>query len=203
MEKIRLEVIGITKSQSQAGAFAVILEDAAGKRQLPILIGYNEAQSIAIALEHITPPRPLTHDLFKSFSDTFNINILEVIISKLADGVFYSKLVCHDGIRKVDIDSRTSDAIALALRFDCPIYAYKAVMEAARNIEADEDTKKDEQGENPEIKKTENADTSGESDISEFEKYSLKELKDLLNEAISNEEYERASKIRDEIKKRK
>lgn len=203
MEKIKLEVIGITKSQSQAGAFAVILEDAAGKRQLPILIGYNEAQSIAIALEHITPPRPLTHDLFKSFSDTFNINILEVIISKLADGVFYSKLVCHDGIRKVDIDSRTSDAIALALRFDCPIYAYKAVMEAARNIESDEDAKQDEQDEASEIKKAENPDTSGENDISEFEKYTLKELKDLLNEAISNEEYERASKIRDEIKKRK
>jgi uncharacterized protein len=203
MEKIKLEVIGITKSQSQTGAFAVILEDIVGKKQLPILIGYNEAQSIAIALEHIKPPRPLTHDLFKSFSDTFNINILEVIISKLADGVFYAKLVCHDGIRKVDIDSRTSDAIALALRFDCPIYAYKAVMEAARNMEAEEDEKMDEQDENPEIKKSENLGASEENSISEFEKYTLKELTDLLNEAIANEEYERASKIRDEIKKRK
>jgi uncharacterized protein len=181
----------------------VILEDTTGKRQLPILIGYNEAQSIAIALEHIKPPRPLTHDLFKSFSDTFNINILEVIISKLADGVFYSKLICHDGIRKVEIDSRTSDALALALRFDCPIYASKAVMEAAHNIEADDDEKKDEQDEIPEIKKREKNIPSEETQISEFDKYTLKELKELLNEAIANEEYERASKIRDEIKKRK
>ncbi len=203
MEKIKLEVIGITKSQSQTGAFAVVLEDVAGKRQLPILIGYNEAQSIAIALEHIRPPRPLTHDLFKSFSEAFNINIIEVVISKLSDGVFYSKLVCHDGTRQVEIDSRTSDAIALALRFDCPIFALKAVMETAHNIEFDEDEKKDNQEENSETAKTENKEMTDDVPLSEFEKYTLKELNELLKEAIDNEEYERASKIRDEIKKRK
>lgn len=202
MEKIKLEVIGIRKSLSQTGAFVVILEDTIGKRQLPILIGYNEAQSIAIALERIKPPRPLTHDLFKSFSETFNINILEVIISKLSDGVFYSMLVCHDGIRKVKIDSRTSDAIALALRFDCPIYACKTVMESVHNIESEEEEKKEEE-EMPEINKTDNKEPSGKTQTTELDKYSLKELQDMLNEAIANEEYERASKIRDEIKKRK
>ena len=141
MEKIRLDVVGITKSQTQSGAFAVILEDTIGKRRLPILIGYSEAQSIAIALENIKPPRPLTHDLFKSFCDSFNVKILEVIISKLSEGVFYSKLICFDDIRQVEIDSRTSDAIALALRFDCRIFAYKPVMEAAHNIEGEEDEK--------------------------------------------------------------
>ncbi|HOY30402.1 MAG TPA: bifunctional nuclease family protein [Bacteroidales bacterium] len=203
MEKTRLEVIGITKSQSQSGAFAVILEDAAEKRQLPILIGYNEAQSIAIALEHIRPPRPLTHDLFKSFAEVFNITIVEVIISKLADGVFYSKLICHDGIREQEIDSRTSDAIALALRFGCPIYAYKSVMEAAHNIESEEEEKKEEEETMPGKKNAEKKDVSEDNPVSEFEKYSLKELNELLNEAIVNEEYEKASRIRDEIRKRK
>lgn len=200
MEKIKLEVIGITKSQTQTGAFAIILEDAAGKRQLSILIGYNEAQSIAIAIEHIKPPRPLTHDLFKSFSDSFNINITEVIISRLSEGVFYSKLICHDGIREIEVDARTSDAIALALRFECPIYAYKPIMDAALNIESDEEEKNDESDVSHEVEEKEAID---ENPLSEFDKYSVKELKDLLNEAIENELYERASKIRDEIKKRK
>jgi len=200
MEKIKLEVIGITKSQSQTGAFAVILEDTAGKRQLPILIGYNEAQSIAIALERINPPRPLTHDLFKSFSVSFNITLVEVIITKLSENVFYSKLVCNNGAKNIEIDSRTSDAIALSLRFDCPIYAYKTVMEAAHDIDTDEDEKKDDEEELsiPKIK-----DSVDEEPVSEFEKLSLKELNDMLKEAISKEDYERASKIRDEIKKRK
>ncbi|HNW88669.1 MAG TPA: bifunctional nuclease family protein [Bacteroidales bacterium] len=203
MEKIRLDVVGITKSQTQSGTFAVILEDVIGKRRLPILIGYSEAQSIAIALENIKPPRPLTHDLFKSFSDSFNIRILEVIISKLAEGVFYSKLICQNDNKEMEIDSRTSDAIALALRFDCPIYAYGPVMEAAHNLEAEEDEIKDEQEETPEAAKPTKKDFPDDQPISEFEKYTLKELQDLLDEAISNEEYERASRIRDEIKKRK
>ncbi|HOV11285.1 MAG TPA: bifunctional nuclease family protein [Bacteroidales bacterium] len=203
MEKIRLDVVGITKSQTQSGAFAVILEDTIGKRRLPILIGYSEAQSIAIALENIKPPRPLTHDLFKSFCDSFNVKIIEVIISKLSEGVFYSKLICHDGIRQVEIDSRTSDAIALALRFDCRIFAYKSVMEAAHNIEGDEDEKEREEKDTPRTDNKSDEELPDEDRATEFEKYSLNELNEMMKEAIANEDYERASRIRDEINKRK
>jgi len=194
MEKIRLEIIGMSYSQSQSGAYALILGEKEGKRRLPIIIGGFEAQSIAIELEKIKTPRPLTHDLFKTFADSFDIRILEVIINKFSEGVFYAVLICSDGKKEMKIDSRTSDAIALALRFGCPVYTYESIMVAA-GILMEEDTGNSKQ-DNP----AENENLNEESSFSE---YSLEELTQMLQSAIENEEYEKASRIRDEIKKRK
>jgi bifunctional DNase/RNase len=191
MEKIRLEIIGMSYSQSQSGAYALILGEKEGKRRLPIIIGGFEAQSIAIELEKIKTPRPLTHDLFKTFADSFDIRILEVIINKFSEGVFYAVLICSDGKTEIEIDSRTSDAIALALRFGCPVYTYESIMVAA-GILMEEDTGNSKQ-DNPENLNEE----------SSFSEYSLEELTQMLQSAIENEEYEKASRIRDEIKKRK
>ncbi len=198
MEKIKLEVIVITYSQTQTDTYALVLEDCRTKKQLPILIGHAEAQSIAIALESIKPPRPLAHDLFKTFADSFDIKIIEVVIVKLMDGVFYSKLVCTDGKKEVEIDSRTSDAIALALRFECPIYAYEPVMKAARDIENDitEENQPSQTSFTKDI-------SSGIGSQNDFSIFSNEELDELMKEAIAEEDYEKASKIRDEIKKRK
>ena len=131
MEKIRLEIIGMSYSQSQSGAYALILGERDGKRKLPIIIGGFEAQAIAIELEKIKTPRPLTHDLFKSFAEAFNIRVSEIIVNKFHEGVFYAVLICSDSETEIEIDSRTSDAIALALRFNCPIYTYENIMVAA------------------------------------------------------------------------
>jgi len=193
MEKIRLEIIGMSYSQSQSGAYALILGEKGGKRRLPIIIGGFEAQSIAIELEKIKTPRPLTHDLFKSFAETFGITISEVIINKFSEGVFYAVLVCSDGNSDMEIDSRTSDAIAIALRFKCPIYTFESIMVAA-GILIDEETEKS--------KITE---PMGEPLIEEYEfsEYSIPELEQMLQASIENEEYEKASRIRDEINKRK
>ncbi len=197
MEKVKLEVIGITYSQTQSGTYALVLEDVSNKKQLPILIGHAEAQSIAIAIENIKPPRPLAHDLFKNFADSFTIKIIEVIITKLVDGVFYAKLVCTNGKKEVEIDARTSDAIALALRFGCPVYAYGPVMKAARSIENvfPEELNENKASNQSELK-------PDEEDSAEYGKFSNEELEEILKEAISNEDYEKASKIRDEVKKR-
>ncbi|MEI6123955.1 MAG: bifunctional nuclease family protein [Bacteroidota bacterium] len=197
MDKIRLEVIGISYSQTQSGTYALVLEDNVNKKQLPILIGHAEAQSIAIAMENIKPPRPLAHDLFKSFANAFSINIIEVVINKLVDGVFYSKLVCTNGKKNVEIDARTSDAIALALRFECPIYANASVMEAARSIENETFETTDEKDEEHEEMEP------NEISITDYESFTNEELDEMLKLAISDEDYEKASKIRDEIKKRK
>lgn len=196
MNKIKLEIAGITYSQSQTGAYLLILEDKEGKRQLPIVIGPTEAQSIAIAMENIKPPRPLTHDLFKNFCDTFNIHIIEVIITRISNGVFFAHLVCDDGKTQIEIDSRTSDAVSLALRFKSPIYATESVMKTARPVEKlpQEEINEDD---NPEKALIE------EQDPISFKDLSLEELQQILQEAIDNEEFEKASKIRDEIKKRK
>ena len=131
MEKIRLEIVGMSYSQSQSGAYALILSEREGKRRLPIIIGGFEAQAIAIELEKIKTPRPLTHDLFRSFSEAFNVVLSEVIINRFSEGVFYALLICSDGKKVREIDSRTSDAIALALRFNCPIYTYESIMATA------------------------------------------------------------------------
>jgi hypothetical protein len=194
MEKIRLEIIGMSYSQSQSGAYALILGEKEGKRRLPIIIGGFEAQSIAIELEKIKTPRPLTHDLFKTFADSFDIRILEVIINKFSEGVFYAVLICSDGKTEIEIDSRTSDAIALALRFGCPVYTYESIMVAA-GILMEEDTGNSKQ-DNP-------AEDENLNEESSFSEYSLEELTQMLQSAIENEEYEKASRIRDEIKKRK
>ncbi|MEE4176814.1 MAG: bifunctional nuclease family protein [Bacteroides sp.] len=193
MKKIQLEVLGISYSQSQAGAYALILGETGEKRRLPIIIGSSEAQAIAIELEKMKPSRPLTHDLFRNFASTFNILINEVIIYKFSQGIFFSKLVCHDGSREVEIDSRTSDAVALAVRFNCPIYTYESILKEAGMVLQDE---KEEAGVEPVPREKITTDE-------EYGQLSVGELETMLMAAIDEEAYERASKIRDEIERRK
>ena len=131
MKKIKLDIVGLSYSQTQSGAYALVLGEISGRRRLPIIIGGFEAQAIAIEIEKMTPSRPLTHDLFKSFAQAYNVNIQEVVIYNLVDGIFYAKLLCNDGKKTVEIDARTSDAIALAVRFECPIYTYEFILASA------------------------------------------------------------------------
>lgn len=192
MKKIKLEILGISYSQSQSGAYALILGEAGEKRRLPIIIGSFEAQAIAIELEKMKPSRPLTHDLLKNFADTFNIAVTEVIIYKFSEGIFYAKLLCFDGTREVEIDSRTSDAVAIAVRFKCPIYTYESILKAAGIVLQDET----EPGQEP-VEKEEKAVRENE-----YSNLSVKELEALLLAAIDEEAYEKASRIRDEINRR-
>ena len=200
MSLIRLNIKGISYSQTQSGAYALILSEENGKRKLPIVIGAFEAQSIAIALEKdIRPPRPLTHDLFKNFSDRFSIIVKQVIIHKLVDGVFYSSLICENNNKEEIIDARTSDAIALALRFSAPIFTYKNILEKAGiKLNIDLENQKNEDFINDEISNEKSEDFSKNT----FNKLSLPELKNLLKKAVDDENYELAAKIRDEISKR-
>ena len=200
MEKIQLEIIGMSYSQSQSGAYALILGEMNGTRRLPIIIGGFEAQSIAIELEKIKTPRPLTHDLFKSFATSFNIKINEVIINKFSEGVFYAILVCTDGNIEMEIDSRTSDAIAIALRFLCPIYTFESIM-ATAGIMIDEEMEKTQTSQKSSAIPS-NAPEEEEEEVS-FSQLSLVELREMLQSAVENEEYEKASRIRDELNKRK
>jgi len=193
MEKIRLDIVGMSYSQSQSGAYALILAEKEGKRRLPIIIGGFEAQSIAIELEKIHTPRPLTHDLFKSFAEAFGISITEVIINKFSEGVFFAVLVCNDGNNEVEIDSRTSDAIALALRFHCPVFTYENIMSAAGIMMEEE----------PPVKAPASPpDEPPSAQDVNYSEYSMNDLKQMLQGAIENEEYEKASRIRDEISHR-
>ena len=206
MSLVRLNIKGISYSQTQNGAYALILSEENGDRKLPIVIGAFEAQSIAIALEkEIMPPRPLTHDLFKTFAKRYKIVVKQVIIHKLLDGVFYSSIICEREKIEEIIDARTSDAIALALRFNAPIFTYKNILDQA-GIHTEVGSKKIDLSKKTE-KATEQILIEGErkEDISEndFSKHSLKTLKKLLTEAVNNEEYEKAVNIRDEISKRK
>lgn len=200
MSLIRLNIKGISYSQTQSGAYALILSEENGKRKLPIVIGAFEAQSIAIALEKdIRPPRPLTHDLFKNFSDRFNIIVKQVIIHKLVDGVFYSSLICENNNKEEIIDARTSDAIALALRFSAPIFTYKNILEKAGvKLNIDLENQKSEDLIKDEVPNEKSEDFSKNT----FNKLSLPELKNLLKKAVDDENYEVAAKIRDEISKR-
>jgi len=193
MDKIRLDIIGMSYSQSQSGAYALILGEKNGKRRLPIIIGGFEAQSIAIELEKIRTPRPLTHDLFKNFADAFNIRVTEVIINKFSEGVFYALLVCSDDHQDIEVDSRTSDAISLALRFGCPVYTYEHIL-ATAGIIMDEESEKMQEEETEEL--------VADSGHSSLAKASVNDLKEMLRVAIENEEYEKASRIRDELNKR-
>lgn len=195
MDKIKLEIVGMSYSQSQSGAYALILEEVEGNRRLPIIIGGFEAQAIAIELERIKPSRPLTHDLFRNFATTFGIVLTEVIINKFHEGVFYSQLICFDGEKVVEIDSRTSDAIALALRFHCPVYTYENIMSEAGVI------MKDEPEETEDLPKEEV--TEEENPKESYASLSMAELEDLLQKSVANEDYEKASLIRDELKRRK
>jgi uncharacterized protein len=204
MSLVRLNIKGISYSQTQNGAYALILSELDGDRKLPIVIGAFEAQSIAIALEkEIKPPRPLTHDLFKNFSDRFDIVVKQVIIHKLVDGVFYSSLICErDKIEEI-IDARTSDAIALALRFKAPIFTYKNILDKA-GIYLKVNPKKDEelQGDNILMDEVlaEEIETSTPKD--NYKGKTLDELHKLLEKAVANEDYETAARIRDEISKK-
>ncbi|MEW4923976.1 bifunctional nuclease family protein [Algibacter sp. 2305UL17-15] len=206
MSLVRLNIKGISYSQTQNGAYALILNEVDGDRKLPIVIGAFEAQSIAIALEkEIRPPRPLTHDLFKNFADRFDIVVKQVIIHKLVDGVFYSSLICErDKIEEI-IDARTSDAIALALRFDAPIFTYKNILDKA-GIYLKVDSKKEDKDKPSEDSILVDDILSGELEPAvsseDFSSKSLEELHKLLEEAVANEDYEKAAHIRDEISKR-
>ncbi|QNL48986.1 bifunctional nuclease family protein [Olivibacter sp. SDN3] len=199
MNKIKLEIVGLSYSQTQSGAYALVLGEVSGRRRLPIIIGGFEAQAIAIEIEKLTPSRPLTHDLFKTFASTFNISINEVIIYNLVDGIFYAKLICNNGKKDIEIDARTSDAIALAIRFECPIYTYEFILASAGIvIEGNDfvflenlDASKEEQS------------TTAEPSRTTYASYTDDELKAALQQALQEEAYEKAAKIRDEISRRK
>ena len=206
MSLVRLNIKGISYSQTQSGAYALILSEVDGQRKLPIVIGAFEAQSIAIALEKdIQPPRPLTHDLFKNFSDRFDIVVKQVIIHKLVDGVFYASLICErDKIEEI-IDARTSDAIALALRFSAPIFTYKNILEKAGIILKTDSKKEDEENQPEEVLLFDDLEIETEEvEVSDdgYSSKSIKKLQELLIKAVAEEDYETAAKLRDEISKR-
>ncbi len=207
MSLVKLTIKGISYSQTQNGAYALILNEVDGERKLPIVIGAFEAQSIAIALEkEIKPPRPLTHDLFKNFADRFDIVVKQVIIHKLVDGVFFSSIICErDKIEEI-IDARTSDAIALALRFNAPIFTYKNISEKAGiylKLNPETQTQENKQPEEV-LSPTKTFDNAPQtpSNQENFSQFSVKELYEKLEEAVQNEDYEKAAKIRDEISKK-
>jgi len=193
MDKIKLEIIGLSYSQTQSGAYALVLSEKNGNRRLPIIIGGFEAQAIAIELEKMVPSRPLTHDLFKDLASKLKIEVTEIIIHKLTDGIFHSKLVCVQNDKSIELDARTSDAIAIGVRFECPIYTYEHILSSAGVLLDNESI------EDNEIL----TETLEEDEKQSIEKFSIKELENQLNQAIDGEDYELASKIRDEIKRRK
>jgi bifunctional DNase/RNase len=202
MKKIKLEIVGLSYSQTQSGAYALVLGESKGKRRLPIIIGGFEAQAIAIELEKMTPSRPLTHDLFRSFADTFSINVKEVLIYDLIEGIFFAKIVCENGTTEGEIDARTSDAIALAVRFNCPVYTYEFILsQAGIVLDDDKDAPVTDEGDLTEQEEEELLAevTSG----NDFGRKTDKELEEMLNKALEEENYERASRIRDELNRRK
>jgi len=194
MEKVKLEIIGLSYSQTQSGAYALVLAEAGGKRRLPIIIGGFEAQAIAIELEKMTPTRPLTHDLFKSFAVAFSIEVKEVLIYNLIEGIFYSKLICEKDGLVTEIDARTSDAIAIGVRFNCPVYTFESIL-ASAGILLDENA-------TDEISMIEDEPKIEEIEDETPENLSVQELEKQLNEALENENYELASKLRDLINKK-
>lgn len=190
MKKIELDIVALSHSITQSHNYAVVLGEQQGRRRLPIVIGGFEAQAIAVAMERMTPSRPLTHDLMRNTFETFHIDLKEIVINNLLDGIFYARLVCVQNGETIEIDSRTSDALAMAVRFDCPIYTYEFILDAAGVIL--------EEGEEPE----------GEvqpvrvKDNNSLNNYSTEELEEMLSEVIAQEDYERAAQIRDEINRR-
>lgn len=195
MQKLRLNILGLSVSQTQSGAYALVLAEEGGERRIPIIIGPVEAQAIAIQLEGLKPPRPLTHDLIKNMALAFDISLLEVTIYKLEEGIFYSELLCDMDGKEIKIDSRTSDAVALALRFRCPIYTSEEILEKAGIVLEGDD-------ENSPVRSLLDDEDDFETSSTPYAQYSAGELQDLLNEAIQEEDYEKASVIRDEIDKR-
>lgn len=195
MKRIEMSIVALSHSVTQSHNYAVVLGEKDGKRRLPIVIGGFEAQAIAVALEKMTPNRPLTHDLFKSTLETFGVKLQQVVISNLLDGIFYAQMICEKDGEIIEIDSRTSDAIAMAVRYDCPIYTFEFIMEAAGVILDDEGSKK------PEKTKASSAERKrkGPKTIQEMDK---QELESLLSKVLEKEDYEKAAEIRDELNRR-
>ncbi len=209
MEKIKLEILGLSSSQSQTGSFALVLGEESGNRRLPIIIGMFEAQAIAIEIEKIVPNRPMTHDLFKSFASGFNFSVEEIVISDLREGVFFAKIVCSDGINTIEIDARPSDAIAIGLRFDVPIYTFENILSEAGIVLSDieEDEEEDQEEETDEELTGQEAASAKEAGGTEKSADKIKfstndQLKSMLEEALAKEDYERAARIRDELNRR-
>ncbi len=201
MKKVKLDIVGLSYSQTQSGAYALVLGEVNGRRRLPIIIGAFEAQAIAIEIEKMTPTRPLTHDLFKSFAQLYHIQILEVIIYNLVDGVFFAKLICSDGENTQEIDARTSDAIALAVRFNAIIYTYEFILSSAGIvIEGNDFLFLENMDSIAKEHSTEEIQTSIQG--SGYQSFTDEELQQKLEEALAEEAYERAARIRDEIAKR-
>lgn len=194
MKKIELEIVALSHSITQTHSYAVVLGEVNGLRRLPIVIGGFEAQAIAVALERMQPSRPLTHDLMKNFMLAFNVDLHEIVINDLQEGIFYSKLLCSSENDTVEIDSRTSDALALAVRFGCPIYTYENILESAGILMEDDEEKK---------QKEEVMVTGGNEGNADLKSLSIEELQNLLNEVLEQEDYIRAIAIRDEISQRK
>jgi uncharacterized protein len=201
VKKIRLDIVGLSYSQTQTGAYALVLGEANGKRRLPIIIGGFEAQAIAIELEKMTPSRPLTHDLFKTFADNFDIAISEIIIYQLTEGIFYSRLICTNADREIEIDARTSDAIALAVRFSSPIFTYENIM-ASAGILLDNETEGIHEDGLKELLEEEPKPNEKKQNT-DYKSKSTEELKNMLQMALDDEKYELASNIRDELNNRK
>lgn len=195
MDKVKLEIVGLSYSQTQSGAYALVLAESGGKRRLPIIIGGFEAQAIAIELEKMVPTRPLTHDLFKNFAQSFSINVKEIVIYNLVEGIFYSKLICEKDGMTTEIDARTSDAIAIGVRFNCPVYTFENILASAGILLDEESLEQEDFG-------LEDDEATEETGTPSWKTMSLAELESQLNEAIANENYELASKIRDEINRR-
>lgn len=199
MRKIQLDIVALSHSVSQSHNYAVVLGEQDGSRRLPIVIGAFEAQAIAVAMERMTPNRPLTHDLFKNALDTFGIDLKEVIINDLLDGIFYAKLVCLRRGEIIEIDSRTSDALAMAVRFGCPVFTYEFILESAGVILDDSAEGSEEETKGPVV-----IEKSGESQKKQgpLSSYSIDALKSMLDEVLAEENYEKAARIRDEINRR-
>lgn len=201
MEKIKLEILGLSSSQSQSGSFALVLGEEGGNRRLPIIIGMFEAQAIAIEIEKIIPNRPMTHDLFKSFALGFNFTVEEIVISDLKEGVFFAKIVCSDGIKSIEIDARPSDAIAIGLRFDVPIYTYETILSEAGIVLSDLNEEAEPEEEKKEKKQPPKAGAKvAPSDA--IKDTSSEQLRVMLQEALDKEDYEKAARIRDELNRR-
>ena len=197
MKKIKLEILGLSPSQSQAGSFALVLGEELGNRRLPIIIGVFEAQAIAVQIENIVPNRPMTHDLFKSFADGMNYTLKEIVISDLKEGIFYAKIVCTDSLREVEIDARPSDAIAIGLRFDIPIFTYETILSEAGIVSSS--LTEDEDEDEDVVKETVKPGASAKEQLRDL---SYDELQRMLEDALSKEDYEKAASIRDEMGRR-
>ena len=200
MKKVKLDIVGLSYSQTQSGAYALVLGEVNGRRRLPIIIGAFEAQAIAIEIEKMTPSRPLTHDLFKTFAQIYNIEIREILIYNLVEGVFYAKLICTDGTTTQEIDARTSDAIALAVRFNAAIYTYEFILSSAGIVIEGNDFLFLENMDN--LSKEQGTEDISSIPSSNYKSLSIEELNQKLQEAIAEEAYEKAARIRDELNKR-